>query len=118
SSIETTQVDVEAKKENSRSWWITLAACMVFVSGIIGGISMIPKEVPPPEEEEVEEQVVQIIKPKPKPVVSQNNMNVANVPTATSRNAPNVKRMGALAVLGSLKTGTQRGGVNIGAINT
>jgi hypothetical protein len=74
-------------------------------------------------EEQLKQQVVQIVKQvKVKPQVTRPQANVATTETPTTvkptQKTASIKRMGALAVFGSLKNGTQKGGVNLGAVNT
>ena len=75
-------------------------------------------------EEELKQQVVKIVKHvEQRKAVAPTTMatNMAD-PTATTmptkKNAEMVKRSGALSVLGSLKSGKNRGGLNLGAVNT
>ena len=77
----------------------------------------------PKLEEKLKQQVVQIVKQIPvKPQVTRPQANVATTETTTqvqtTQKTASIKRMGALAVFGSLKGGSQRGGVNLGAVNT
>ncbi|HRK08698.1 MAG TPA: AgmX/PglI C-terminal domain-containing protein [Pseudobdellovibrionaceae bacterium] len=74
-------------------------------------------------EEQLKQQVVQIVKEiKVKPQVTRPQANVATTETPTTvkptQKTASIKRMGALAVFGSLKNGSQKGGVNLGAVNT
>lgn len=77
--------------------------------------------------EEQKQQIVQIVKrippPQPKvearPQVDKEEKQVAKTvhqtkPTKTA----SVKRLGALAVFGSMTSGKQKGGINLGAVNT
>lgn len=70
--------------------------------------------------EELKQQVVKIIKTQkaqvvPPKVMALNDPTVTKAPT---KKAEMVKRSGALSVLGSLKSGSQKGGLNLGAVNT
>lgn len=73
---------------------------------------------------ELKQQVVQIlkrIKAQPKPVVEKIADSRVETPKETVRpptKTASIKRLGALAVLGSMKSGPQKGGVNLGAVNT
>jgi hypothetical protein len=75
-------------------------------------------------EEELKQEMVKIVKqipPKqkvdaPKMMANQQNQEPDKVATKPQTNA--LKRMGALAVLGSLAKSKQRGGVDLGAVNT
>ncbi len=72
--------------------------------------------------EELKQQVVKIVQTKEqkKLTVAPKTMPVTD-PTATKapiKKAELVKRSGALSALGSLRSGKQRGGLNLGAVNT
>lgn len=114
----------EAVREDSgRDWNRVFASVFVAMSILMGGLLSIPQ----PEkilEEEIKQQVVQIVKTvKVKPVQPQSNAADSRVSsvrenvTPTNKSA-SIKRMGALAVFGSMKSGSQKGGVNLGAVNT
>lgn len=80
------------------------------------------------QDEELKQQVVQIVKKipvKPQPIVQQTQAKTEQKqqiakevrqtkPTKTA----SIKRLGALSVFGSMSKGKQRGGVNLGAVNT
>lgn len=78
----------------------------------------------PKIEAELKQQVVQIlkrIKIQPKPVEQKIADSRVETPKETVRpptKTASIKRMGALAVFGSMKSGPQKGGVNLGAVNT
>lgn len=109
--------------DSGRDWKRALAGVFVAMSVLMGGLLSIPQ----PEkflEEEIKQQVVQIVKTvKVKPVPVQANVVDSRVSavrenvTPTTKTA-SIKRMGALAVFGSMKSGSQKGGVNLGAVNT
>ncbi|MFZ3229659.1 MAG: AgmX/PglI C-terminal domain-containing protein [Pseudobdellovibrio sp.] len=70
--------------------------------------------------EELKQQVVKIIKNQAAKVVTPKTMTM-NDPTVTktpTKKMEMIKRSGALSVLGSLKSGTNKGGLNLGAVNT
>lgn len=80
------------------------------------------------QEEEIKQQVVQIVKKipvKPQPIVQQTTtakteqkqIAKSTKQIKTTKTA-SIKRMGALSVFGSMSKGKQRGGVNLGAVNT
>lgn len=124
--IESTVEDPAPRKENSRLWWMILAVFVVLVSGsLIALHNLMPEHVV--NEEEKMEQVVQIVKKielqKPKPVAPAPTMSSQQKPVEPEAVKPrdvakNVRRMGALGVLGSLKGGKQKGGLNLGAVQT
>ncbi|KHD89404.1 MAG: hypothetical protein OM95_03270 [Bdellovibrio sp. ArHS] len=72
--------------------------------------------------EELKQQVVKIVQTKEmKRKTVEPTTNMAADPTATkmpTKRAELVKRSGALSALGSLRSGKQRGGLNLGAVNT
>lgn len=120
-AIGETQINVESEAESSRNWWIALGLCILLAIGFGSYLMWGNHPEPPTVEEKAKERVVQIIKSKPTPKALP--VPTAAAPTTTqttpkAKAAPNVKRMGALAVLGSLKSGKQKGGVDIGAIQT
>lgn len=72
--------------------------------------------------EELQQQVVKIVQTKEmkRRTVAPTTVTTAD-PTATkmpTKRAELVKRSGALSALGSLRSGKQRGGLNLGAVNT
>lgn len=76
--------------------------------------------------EEQKQQIVQIVKrlppPPPKEVVRQQTEQKQVEHQAKTKVQPtktaSVKRLGALAVFGSMSSGKQKGGINLGAVNT
>lgn len=124
--VETTTEDPAPRQESNRTWWLVLG---VFFVAVVGGMIGLKNFVPPQvvTEEEKIEQVVQIVKKidlqKPKPVQLTPTMAQQSKPVEPDAVKPrdvskNVKRMGALGVLGSLKGGKQKGGLNLGAVQT
>lgn len=113
----------ETPSEDTSYFRRAMAAVVVFAAIFMTFIATRPKDNPKLEAE-MKQQVVQIlkrIKVQPKPV----QQNVADSRVETPREAvrqptktASIKRMGALAVFGSMKTGSQKGGVNLGAVNT
>lgn len=111
------------RQDSGRDWKRAFAGVFVAMAILMGGLLSIPQ----PEkilEEEIKQQVVQIVKTvKVKPVQVQANVVDSRV-SAVRENVPStnktasIKRMGALAVFGSMKSGSQKGGVNLGAVNT
>ena len=69
-------------------------------------------------EEELQQQVVKIVQRQPKPQQTATaNVSTTNNKSVTKK-TQNLKRMGALAVFGSMKNSNQRGGVNVNAAQT
>lgn len=115
--IRTTVKDEELEGENQRLTSLMLLGLFVLAAALFTVVSTRPL-MTPKIEEELKQQVVKITKrmtpvEKAKINVTQN----ANVPseTKTTRKVEAVKRSGALAALGSLQNGKQRGGLNLGA---
>lgn len=118
--IEKTTKDPESRKEDEKPWYLALVATMVLA---VVGFFLLSLRTPLNTEKleaELQQQVVKIMKRTPpqvqKTVTQTMNRNQA-VPTETkaTKNTESVKRLGALAVLGSLKSGKQQGGVNLNA---
>ena len=101
----------------------SLAAVIVFAAIFLSIILTRPKDNPKIEAE-LKQQVVQIlkrIKVQPKPVEQKIADSRVETPKETVRpptKTASIKRLGALAVFGSMKSGPQKGGVNLGAVNT
>jgi hypothetical protein len=100
---------------NERQFQILFAGLIVFGFLFQWGV----KFVPPPTDsmqKELVRQMVKIVKPQKveQRTAPDANMNVSKA----SPQKVALKRMGALAVLGSLKSSTQKGGLNLGAAQT
>lgn len=119
-SIETTLRDQSVERERDRLSASSFAALLLVVFGFFSIMANRPLTTPKIEEE-LKQQVVRIVKQVPK--------RAESVPTAASmaptpaqqklqQKVNSLKRSGALAVLGSLKSGSQRGGLNLGAVDT
>lgn len=71
--------------------------------------------------EELKQQIVQIVKKVPPKEVQKINVikkEMATVKVDTNKKFNGIKRLGALAVLGSLNSSKQKGGLNLNAVNT
>ena len=105
--------DVPEKKERERLWWGILLLLFLFeVAFILYSFTVPPA---PPAPEVVEEQVVKIEK-QPEKLVEKKAEPVE--PTVKKKPVKSLKRMGALAALGSLSKSNQRGGLDMGAVQT
>lgn len=108
--------------ETERRWYMILAAVMLLTILFMTYIRTLPT-MTAKMEQNLKQEVVKIIKsipPKPKvemQKITNQNKEVAQTKTVT-KTANTLKRMGALAVLGSLSKGKQKGGVDLGAVNT
>lgn len=110
--------------ESSRLWYLILALMVLFNVAFIGFLYTRPTETAQMEQE-LKQQVVQIVKKIPvkqqQPVVVKNAVRDQVVETQTVKTTTktaSIKRMGALAAFGSLSNGKQKGGINLGAVNT
>jgi hypothetical protein len=112
----------ESEGEGERRWYLILASVLVLATLLMTYIRSLPT-MTDKMEQNLKQEVVKIIKsipPKPKvemKTVSEMNQEVATTKTVT-KTTTTLKRMGALAVLGSLSKGKQKGGVDLGAVNT
>lgn len=98
-----------------RSLLFTLVLGLLMFSVILNA----PKPKPEEIKEEMKQQVVKIIKQQKAEVVKL-TQNVTSRPTPTTntpqqKSAQSIKRMGALAALGSLSNSNQQGGLDLGA---
>jgi len=106
------------------SYWRSSVAMVIVGCAVFMSILMTRPKDNPKIEAELKQQVVQIlkrIKVQPKPVPQQVADSRVETPKQTVKpvnKTASIKRMGALAVFGSMKTGSQKGGVNLGAVNT
>lgn len=113
----------EIPSEEKTYWRRSVAGVLVLAAGFVAILMMRPQATPKMEAE-AKQQVVQIlkrIKVQPKPVTQQvvsDSRTETTQPTRTANKTASIKRMGALAVFGSMKNGSQKGGVNLGAVNT
>jgi hypothetical protein len=123
-SVENLAENVEMVEDSSGADWLkSLSLVIVLAIGALSFILTRPHELPSIEEE-LKQHVVKIVKrtpppPKPQPkaqMISKAPREVKAKPTKPVKRS--VKRLGALAVLGSMKKSRQRGGVNLGAVNT
>lgn len=114
--------DPQLENENRRAWYTVLGLTLLVFVGLymsFGRFLQVEDKI----EEQMKQEVVQIIKkiqPKPKQAVdsslAQKKDEVKEKPQVVK--TPGVKRLGALGVLGSLKNSKQKGGLNLGAVQT
>lgn len=114
-SIETTVVDPRDQKEGVRPLYLIMAGLALTVGMIGYTVSRTPL-VTPQLEEELKQQVVKIARniTRTKPVVTATGPTTATTEVKPDRSTSSLKRMGALSALGSLKSGKQKGGLNLG----
>jgi hypothetical protein len=109
----------QTEKDNNKL--IYIIALVVF---LLNGVFMGVLKLNPPSgalEEELKQQVVQIVKKIPPKEVQKQQVvkkDQATVQTDTKKKFNGIKRLGALAVLGSLNKSSQKGGLNLNAVNT
>ncbi|MBK7891367.1 MAG: AgmX/PglI C-terminal domain-containing protein [Bdellovibrionales bacterium] len=107
--------------ENDKNWRLSVSAVALGAIVFLSIVMTRPLENAKLEQQ-LKQQVVQIVKNipvKPQPVQQAVSKTVETTQTVKPTNkTATIKRMGALAVLGSLKTGSQKGGLNLGAVNT
>ena len=122
--IKSVPTDGNIKEDNRKDLRASILLAFAVFLFILSIVKFAPRENAKVNEE-LKQQVVKIVQTQtmkmktvpPKTV----NTNVAD-PTATKvptvKRAELVKRSGALSALGSLRSGKQRGGLNLGAVNT
>ena len=104
----------KVEKESDRFFATLLILLLLF--GLVGQWAL--RFVPPPTaaiKEDLEQRMVKIVKPKP---VEKTVKPEATVAEAKVRPKASLKRMGALAVLGSMSKSNQKGGLDLGAVQT
>lgn len=113
----------EIPSEEKSYWRTSVGGVLVLAMGFVA-VLMTRPQATPKMEAEAKQQVVQILKrikvqPKPVPQQAVSDSRVETTqPVRTANKTASIKRMGALAVFGSMKSGNQKGGVNLGAVNT
>jgi hypothetical protein len=118
--VGTVQNDGFIKKEETSDVRKSLIASLLLLMMFISIFLFAPRESAKIEEQ-LKQQVVKIVKhveQRTKTVAPTTMSDVTATTTPTKKNAEMVKRQGALSVLGSLKSGKNRGGLNLGAVNT
>lgn len=112
--------NVVLEEESSKRYYRILVLLL-----LLFGVGLAVLETRPPNtaklDQELKQQVVKIAKRIPPPQKSQPVASVEKkieTPQPQPKKAVAIKRLGALAVLGSLKSANQKGGINLGAVNT
>jgi hypothetical protein len=120
--VENTLQDQKEEKEDNRKWYAILVAVFLLIGGFLG---VVFKHEPRTEgiEAELKQELVKIVKAIPPKQKTDFPKVMNQQPTETEKVAPtktatSLKRMGALAALGSLSKGKQKGGIDLGAVNT
>ena len=117
--------NVKPLGDDRRMWHTSLIGMLLVLIGIVSFLVTRPP-ITAKQEAELKQELVQIVKhiPVPKPVVhtaptvTNETREVEKQVVKTTVKTASIKRMGALAVLGSLSKSKQRGGVDLGAVNT
>ncbi|MES2964566.1 MAG: AgmX/PglI C-terminal domain-containing protein, partial [Bdellovibrionota bacterium] len=114
-------------QEDDEQFKRSVAGTAVFMVVLIALMFVLRPDITK-QDEELKQQVVQIVKKipvKPQPIVQQTQTKQAeqkqiakNVKPVKPTKTASIKRMGALSVFGSMSNSKQRGGVNLGAVNT
>ncbi len=114
--------DKTRENESERRWYLILFSMLVLATLFMTYIRTLPT-MTDKMEQNLRQEVVKIIKnipPKPKvelKTVTEQKQEITPAKTV-AKTTTTLKRMGALAVLGSLSKGKQKGGVDLGAVNT
>ena len=114
-----TVTDVQDPKESQRAWYLSIGLLVFLFASMISSFSRF-SQVSPKLEEELKKQVVKIIKNIQRPETQKAlNKKLESEPTTKQvTKSVSVKRLGALSALGSLTSGKQKAGLNLGAAQT
>jgi hypothetical protein len=112
-------------QKSNKVWYSVFLSLLIFNALFLSFISKRSIQTAVMEQE-LKQQVVQIVKRmpiRPQPTTVQANQSNSKVqpenqPRVTAKRVDAIKRLGALAAFGSLKNSSQRGGVNLGAVNS
>lgn len=121
--VENVLLDVHEERESSRQWYMILAGVLLIATGSLAYLLTRPEQALTTEAQ-AKQQLIKIIKripPRPKPTdlnVSQQTKPDETVKPTKPKSIDRLKRMGALAALGSLSKSKQRGGLDLGAATT
>jgi hypothetical protein len=121
--IELTVKDDKSEKQSEKRWYMIMLAMLLFAALALTYLLNRPPETAKLEEE-MKQEMVKIVKqipPKQKaenPKVMTKEQQEQPEKVVAKKQTNTLKRMGALAVLGSLSKSKQRGGIDLGAVNT
>lgn len=118
-SVDDVEMSPTLARDNQKTIVSVVIAVFVLSGAFIGFLGSLPKDNLALKEE-LKQQVVQIVK-KMQPKETPKTQIVkpdATVKVNTAKKFNGIKRLGALAVLGSLNSGKQKGGLNLNAVNT
>lgn len=117
----TVPMDGQIKEDQKKDLRASLMVAVALLLLMLSILKFAPRESAKAQEE-VKQQIVRILKTVEQRKVVTPTSNMMADPTAvkmpTTAKSEMVKRSGALSVLGSLKSGKNRGGLNLGAVNT
>lgn len=123
--VENVSLDHPRKEDKSKMFWgLLLGFAFLMLGTIVVLVQMRPEGASDEKKEEMKTQVVKLIqkaKTPPQEIPKQmvvNKVEEQQKPVKPQDLSKNVKRLGALAVLGSLNSGKQKAGLNLGAVNT
>ena len=115
--------DEEMESDDQKTWWASFGT-MILIATLFFAF-LLNNVAKPKSEQQMKQELVQIVRKiplKPKKVVESQptvkNQEVVEHRAVKATKQVSVKRLGALSVLGSLSSGKQKGGVNLGAVNT
>lgn len=109
--------DYQPADEDEKVWWGLLGFTIFAVAAFVGFV--LTRDIQTEKiEQELKQEVVKIIKTmpvtkRPNTTETVSNQTVETPKNMATKNTNTLKRMGALAILGSLKTGNQKGGINL-----
>lgn len=119
--VATVSVDGSVKEDGKKDLKASILMAVALFLLLLSIFKFAPKENAKVTEE-LKQEVVKIVKAKEmkqRTVAPSTNMMADQTATKMpTKRAELVKRSGALAALGSLRSGKQRGGLNLGAVNT
>lgn len=123
-TIGNTDTNLHHEDASEKKAWKTIMIVVALFSFFLMGLISLQPDTPTAEmEQEMRQEVVKIFKatpPKPKtdPSVQMSREAQTTDQVVKTKTTNTLKRMGALAALGSLNNSKQRGGLNLGAANT
>ncbi|KYG61607.1 hypothetical protein AZI86_18050 [Bdellovibrio bacteriovorus] len=119
--ISAVPADIPVKQDGRRDLRASILLAFAFLLTIVSIQKFAPRESQKIDEQ-LKQEVVKIVQAKEqrrKTVAPTTNMMADQTATKMpTKRAELVKRSGALAALGSLRSGKQKGGLNLGAVNT
>ncbi|MBC7371742.1 MAG: AgmX/PglI C-terminal domain-containing protein [Bdellovibrionaceae bacterium] len=121
-TVGTVDKNLVSENEGEKRWYWILAAVMLASTLIMSYIRTMPL-MTPKIEQSLKQEVIKITKSIPPRQKVETKM-MANTPQETAatktvtKTTNTLKRMGALSALGSLSNSKQKGGLDLGAVNT